>query len=138
MDNNDEALSKEELSQCVSRYNISYCGHANDVRPLLERCSVFVLPSYHEGLPRVVLEAMAVGRAIITTDAPGCRETVTDGQNGFLVPVGDSAKLAEKMLQLAEDAVLRDTMGKQSYKICLAKYDVNLVNRQINQIMLNS
>lgn len=135
IDHNDESLSEEELNHYVDSNCIEYYGYFEDVRPYLEQCSVFVLPSYHEGTPRSVLEAMSVGRAIITTDAPGCRETVTEGLNGYLVPVGDSGTLAEKMMLLAENAELRKSMGEQSAKICREKYDVNKVNRQMFEKM---
>ncbi len=135
LDENDEALTKEELDEAIRTNQIEYCGYTDDVRPYLERCSVYVLPSYHEGTPRSVLEAMASGRAVITTDAPGCKETVQDGKNGFLVPVRDSKLLAEKMILLAENPDLRQKMGDCSYELCKQKYDVNKVNSEINQIM---
>ena len=75
-------------------------GKLSDVRPAIAESSVYVLPSYREGTPRTVLEAMAMGRAIITTDAPGCRETVTDGDNGFLVEVKSVESLAKAMEKL--------------------------------------
>lgn len=129
LDSNSESLTKEELDQNIESSKIEFVGEVQDVRPYLERCSIFVLPSYHEGTPRSVLEAMAVGRPIITTDAPGCRETVVDGLNGFLVPVMDSNMLFEKMRVLVEDSSLRETMANHSFKICKDKYDVNLVNK---------
>ena len=129
LDSNPESLTKNELEQNILKSNIKYIGQVEDVRPYLERCSIFVLPSYHEGTPRSVLEAMAVGRPIITTDAPGCRETVIDGYNGFLVPVMNSTVLYEKMRILVEDSKLRERMANNSFKICKDKYDVNLVNK---------
>ena len=129
LDHNDEALSEEELNQYIKKADIEYCGYAEDVRPYLNKCSVFVLPSYHEGLPRSVIEAMAVGRAIITTDVPGCRETVIDGENGYLVPVRESEPLYEKMRALADDEALRQRMAEASYRICQQRFDVNIVNR---------
>lgn len=135
LDENDEALTKEELDEAIRTNQIEYCGYTDDVRPYLEKCSVFVLPSYHEGTPRSVLEAMASGRAIITTDAPGCKETVQDGKNGFLVPVRDTKLLAEKMILLAERPDLRKKMGYYSHELCKQKFDVNKVNSEINQIM---
>lgn len=129
LDNNDEALSEAELNQYIKKADIEYCGFAEDVRPFLQRCSVFVLPSYHEGLPRSVIEAMATGRAIITTDVPGCRETVKDGVNGFLATVKNSDSLYEKMMVLAQSAELRADMAEASYKLCQEKFDVNLVNK---------
>ncbi len=135
LDNNDESLSREELDLCISKHKIEYCGHASDVRPFIDRSSIFVLPSYHEGTPRSVLEAMAKGRAIITTLAPGCRETVIDGENGYLVPVGNTEILADRMCALIEDYSLCKKMGDRSYEICCNKFDVNLVNSEINALM---
>lgn len=138
IDHNDESLTQAELDEQISRSEIEYCGHTDDVRPYLARCSVFVLPSYHEGLPRSVIEAMAVGRAIITTDVPGCRETVEDGKNGFIVPVRDSQALAEKMLVLARDPGLRETMGEESHRICADKFEVGKVNEAMYNAMLQA
>ena len=131
LDYNDEALSEEELNNYIKSADIEYCGYAEDVRPYLNRCSVFVLPSYHEGLPRSVIEAMSVGRAIITTDVPGCRETVIDGQNGFLVPASDNEGLYEKMKLLAQNSALRISMAEKSYEICKQRFDVNIVNQKM-------
>ena len=128
IDHNDESLTQEELDDALRKTEIEYCGHTDDVRPYLARCSVFVLPSYHEGLPTCVIEAMSVGRAIITTDVPGCRETVEEGKNGFLVPVKNAGALAEKMLFLARDPALRKTMGEESHRICDEKFEVRKVN----------
>lgn len=138
LDHNDEALTQAELDAAISRSGIEYCGYTSDVRPYLARSSVFVLPSYHEGLPRSVIEAMATGRAIITTDVPGCRETVRDGENGYLVPVRESAPLAEKMIALAEDGALRAAMGEASYRRCCEQFEVRRVNRAMIDAMMNS
>ncbi len=135
LDNNDEALSKEELETCIHECSLGYCGYTSDVRQFLEKCSVFVLPSYHEGTPRSVLEAMAMGRAVITTQAPGCRETVIEGHNGYLVPVGNSDLLAERMIQLANDTALIAKMGDNSYEICKTKYEVSIINENLNKKM---
>mgnify|MGYP001010536850 CR=1 FL=1 len=129
LDHNDEALKKEELDKCIREYDIEYCGYAQDVRPYLKRCSIYVLPSYHEGLPRSVLEAMALGRPIVTTDVPGCRETVDEGINGFLVPAKNSIALAEKLEILIQTPALRCKMAEKSYEICKKNFEVHLVNR---------
>ncbi len=129
LDNNDEAITEEELETCIKNYDIEYCGFASDVRPYIERASVFVLPSYHEGTPRSTLEAMAMGRAILTTTAPGCNDTVEEGVNGYKVPVGDSRLLAERMCELITDSEKRAMMGEKSYQICKNKYEVSLVNQ---------
>ncbi len=135
LDENDEALSPSELQKCIEEYEIEYCGYTTDVREYLKKCSVFVLPSYHEGTPRSVLEAMATGRAIITTIAPGCRETVVEGANGFLVPVGDSTLLAQRIVQLAQNAALRTKMAEASYNVCMAKYEVSKINKVLCERM---
>lgn len=133
LDNNDEALTQEELQRAINQYGITYCGYTNDVRPFLEKCSIYVLPSYHEGLPRSVIEAMSMGRPIITTNAPGCKETVMDGVNGFLVPVRDEKDLACAIEKLVDNPQLRRSMGEQSFQICKERFEVNIINEQINK-----
>lgn len=134
-DSNPSALKPGELQPYIDDGSIEYFGEQADVRPYLAQCSVFVLPSYREGTPKSVLEAMSCGRAIITTDAPGCRETVTDGENGFLVPVKDDKAIAEKMLFLYEHPDICERMGKSSRRIAEQRFDVRLVNRTILQTM---
>lgn len=131
LDNNDEALTKEDLETYIKKYDIEYCGYSRDIRRQIEKASIFVLPSYHEGLPRVVLEAMAMGRPIITTDAPGCKETVVDGLNGFLVPVRNSLMLSDKLLTLAKDEQLRESMGQASRRLCEKKFEISKINHFI-------
>lgn len=110
-------------------------GAVEDVRPALRACSVFVLPSYREGTPRSVLEAMSVGRAIVTTDAPGCRETVVDGENGFLVPPRNAKALYEAMLRFVEDPELASSMGVASRRIAEEKYDVRKINSRMVELL---
>lgn len=128
IDGNPDAIAQSELDAWVSEGIIRYLGRMNDVRPALAACSVYVLPSYREGTPRTVLEAMAMGRPVITTDAPGCRETVKDGDNGFLVPVKSVDALAEAMLRFVREPALRELMGRRSREIAEDKYDVHKVN----------
>ena len=128
VDENPNSIRQSELEEWIEERVVDYAGYLIDVRPAIESCSVFVLPSYREGTPRSVLEAMAMGRAIITTDAPGCRETVVNGDNGFLVPVRDVEALAEAMLKFVENPELVALMGQRSRKIAEEKYDVHKVN----------
>ena len=114
---------------------INYWGKLSDVRPAIAESSVYVLPSYREGTPRTVLEAMAMGRAIITTDAPGCRETVTDGDNGFLVEVKSVQSLVKAIEKLILQPELIAQMGRRSREIALHKYDVHQVNAHMMQEM---
>lgn len=134
-DTNPTAIKQEEIQPYIDKGIIEYLGSTNDVRPFLEKCSFYVLPSYHEGTPKSVLEAMATGRPIITTDAPGCRETVIDGVNGFLIPVKNSGALAEKMIWMIENHNEVEKMGRESRRICEEKFDVNKVNEVILKTM---
>lgn len=134
-DTNPTALQKEDIQDYIDNGVVEYFGYVEDVRPFLINASVFVLPSYHEGTPKSVLEAMAVGRPIITTNAPGCRETVIEGVNGFLVPVKNVDKLAEKMAWMIENKSEVEKMGIESMKICRKKYDVNIINKVILKTM---
>ena len=128
-DANPAAISAIELEKWQKRGIVEYLGETRDVRPHLAACSVFVLPSYREGLPRTILEAMATGRAIITTFAPGCRETVCEGENGFLVPVGDVPALAEAMARFCVEPALATRMGANSRLIAQQRFAVETVNR---------
>lgn len=128
IDDNPDKISQEELDTWVTDGTLENWGYFPDVRQAIERCNIYVLPSYREGTPRTVLEAMAMGRAIITTDAPGCRETVLNGVNGFLVPIRDPEALAVAMLKFVELPELAVTMGAHSRRIAEEKYDVHAVN----------
>ena len=130
-DNNPSAILREDVAKWQAEGLIEYMGATEDVRPYLEKASVYVLPSYREGTPRSVLEAMAMGRPVITTDAPGCRETVIDGVNGFLVPVRDNAALAEAMEKFIIDKELMAEMGRKGREIAESRYDVHKVNLSI-------
>jgi glycosyltransferase involved in cell wall biosynthesis len=129
-DSNPSSIKPKIIEDWVSKKYITYIGEVNDVRPYIEKCSVFVLPSYREGLPRSTLEAMSIGRAIITTNVPGCRDTVLNNINGLLVPVKNSEELAVAMLSIINNN-LKNEMGIQSRKIVEEKFDVDKVNKVI-------
>lgn len=131
IDENPDSITQTELDAWVSADTVNFLGRLSDVRPAISDCDVYVLPSYREGTPRTVLEAMAMGRAVITTDAPGCRETVVDGDNGYLVPIKDPVPLATAMLRFIENPVLIKEMGQRSRVIAEEKYDVHKVNEQM-------
>lgn len=135
IDENPDSISENELKQWIDAEVIEFYGRLADVKPAIADCSVYVLPSYREGTPRTVLEAMAMGRPVITTDAPGCRETVIDGDNGFLVPVRAVEELVFAMQKFIEQPELINTMGKRSRQIAEEKYDVNKVNKHMLQEM---
>ncbi len=128
IDDNPNAITPHELESWIDDGTVSFHGKLSDVRPAIAECSVYVLPSYREGTPRTVLEAMAMGRPIITTDAPGCRETVIDGENGFLVPVKAVDELTQAMMCFIDQPDLANCMGARSRQIAENKYDVHKVN----------
>ena len=131
---NPSAITQAELDTWIAEGTIDYMGRLADVRPAIAQCSVFVLPSsYREGTPRSILEAMSMGRAIITTDAPGCRETVRNEDNGLLVPICSVDELVKAMLKFVENGELVQRFGQRSREIAEEKYDVH----KVNQVMLN-
>jgi len=115
--------------------HINYIEPVNDVRPYIEESHVYVLPSYHEGIPRSTLEAMSMGRPIITTNAPGCRETVKNGINGFLAPIKSIEALVDKMIWFIENSDRIERMGLESRRIVKRKFDVLKVNSDMLNIM---
>ena len=134
-DSNPSALKPEELEPLVKAGIVEYYGEQSDVRPYIEQTSVYVLPSYHEGTPKTVLENMAMGRAIITTDAPGCRETVVQGKNGYLVEVKNVCAVVDKMKYLIEHPKVVESMAVESRKMAEELFDVNKVNDTILSTM---
>lgn len=135
IDDSPDAIAQSELDQWIRDGVIEFLGRLKDVRPAIADSSVYVLPSYREGTPRTVLEAMAMARAVITTDAPGCRETVVPGVNGLLVPIKSAAELAQAMLVLLRDPRQVEAMGQQGRLIAEQKYDVQKVNQQMLTMM---
>lgn len=131
LDTNPTAITAEELTGWTQEGVIDYLGSTDDVRPYLAETHVYVLPSYGEGMPRSVLEAMATGRPVIVTDVPGCRETVVDGWNGRLVPVRDPGALAHAMLDLLARPDDLAEMGRRSRDMAEERFDVRTVNRTI-------
>ena len=133
---NPYGLSKQELEDLINEDIIIYPGFVNNVTDHVADSAVFVLPSYYrEGVPRSTQEAMAIGRPVITTDVPGCRETVIDGVNGFLVPKWNVDAFVEKMCYFIENPNQINRMGYASYTIACEKFDVNTVNRKLFNIM---
>lgn len=129
------ALTKEELDILVNSGVINYPGYVSNIKEWIADSHVFVLPSYREGVPRSTQEAMAIGRPIITTDVPGCRETVVDGVNGFLVSKWNPQALAEKMIYFIEHSEKICIMGNESHKIATEKFDAEKVNKRLLKIL---
>lgn len=135
IDDNPTAILQTELDRWIADGRLKFWGKLSDVKPAIAASSIYVLPSYREGTPRTVLEAMAMGRAIITTDAPGCRETVVNGENGFLVPVKSVDALVQAMENFIQQPNLIQRMGQQSREIAVNKYDVHRVNAHMMREM---
>lgn len=137
IDSNPGAITREELDRWVDEGLIRYHGYQSDVRPFLEQhCSVYVLPSmYREGVPRSILEALAVGRAVLTTDAPGCRETVREDVNGFLVAPGDAEALKERMEYCITHPEQVQRMGRESRRLAEERFNVHKVNATMLETM---
>lgn len=132
--NSRREIQPVELNRWIDEGWIDYLGPLYDVRPAISAASVYVLPSYYgEGVPRSVLEAMAMGRPIITTDTPGCRETVENEKNGYLVPVHDAQELAAAMERFIVNPDRIIAMGAASRRLAEEKFDVRMVNRTILQ-----
>ncbi len=132
VDDNPHSFSEEELEQYVSKGIVQYLPARPDVKPVLEDHEVFVLPSYYrEGVPRSILEAMSMSMPIITTDAPGCRETVKPNSNGFLVEIKNSYSLASAMENFINDRDLVKLFGDSSRALVCQRFDVRKVNDSI-------
>lgn len=122
-------VSRDDIQKWVDEGLLNFLGDTLDVRPYLAGCNVFVLPSYYrEGIPRSILEAMSVGRAVITTSLAGCSDTVQPGINGYLVEPRNVDDLARAMVTLAGNLPLAADMGMKSRELAQAKFDVHVVN----------
>lgn len=126
LDTNPNGITKEMLeSRCDGEY-IQWLGHRKDVLELLKQSHIMAFPSwYREGLPKSVIEAEAIGRPVVTTDSVGCRDTVVDGKNGYMIPIKDSDALAMALKKLIDNPELRQTMGKNAREFAVSKFDIN-------------
>lgn len=127
--NNPSSIKLRDLEDYVQKGEVSYLGHTDDMNQELEKVDVLVLPSYYrEGIPRVLLEGLAKGLPLITTDSTGCRETVIDGVNGIMIPPRDKDALVKAMEKLARMSPNdREEMGRQSNLLAGEKFDVQKV-----------
>ena len=133
LDDNPKAIKEEELKAVCDGGYIQWLGYRTDVLELLKSCHIVAFPSYYkEGLPNILIEAAAVGRPIVTTNSIGCKETVVDGYNGYLIPVKDSETLAEKLNILFEDENLRRNMGRNSRILAEKDFSIeNVIHRHL-------
>lgn len=125
---NPNTVKQAEIDNWVNEGTINYLGHRNDIPDIFSNSNIVCLPSFYgEGVPKVLIEAAACGRAIVTTDNPGCRDAVIVGETGLTVPVRDSIKLAEALSHLIEKTQLRLRMGQEARKFAEQAFDVNSV-----------
>ncbi len=134
-DPNPAGFPVSEVEAAVADGTIRYHGPVDDVRRVIAEARIFVLPSYREGTSRSVLEAMAMGRPVITTDAPGCRAPIVPGVNGLLVPVGATTPLAKAMIRLIDNPDEAECMAKNSRSIAEERYDIEKVTAHMMEII---
>jgi glycosyltransferase involved in cell wall biosynthesis len=135
IDRNPGSITQAEVSAWVSEGLIECPGQVDDIRIWIAQSSVFVLPSYREGLPRSTQEAMAMGRPVITTDVPGCRETVLDGLNGFIVPPLNFQALAKAMLIFIVRPELIISMGTEGFYLAHERFNEKNINKNILSVL---
>jgi N,N'-diacetylbacillosaminyl-diphospho-undecaprenol alpha-1,3-N-acetylgalactosaminyltransferase len=129
-------ISKDGIVKFAGECGVHYLGYKDNIQDYMTASDIVALPSYSEGTPRSLLEALALGKVIVTTDAPGCRETVIDGWNGFMCKVADAKSLATKLLAVDSDLIRKAVHRSRTY--CETKYDANwLVNLTINSYRKN-
>lgn len=127
MEEGPGAISRAQLNAWLEEGNIQYLGSSDDVRPFIGAAHVVVLPSWREGVPTSLMEAMSMGRPCVATDAPGCREVVRDAWNGFLCKVQDAEDLAACMNKFLEEPDLVSSMGKNGREMALSNFDADKV-----------
>lgn len=132
---NPTGISEEQLTKMIDGTEISWIGYQKEMIPVYEKSDVVVLPSYREGFPKVLIEAEAIGRPVITTDVTGCKDTVKDGFNGFLVPVKNVNLLAQSMEKFLEYPDLKFSMGKNAEIWAKDNFDCEKINEAFLQIM---
>lgn len=126
LDTNPNGITKERLERLCDGDYIKWLGHRSDIHELLKGSHIMAFPSwYREGLPKSVIEAEAIGRPIVTTDSVGCRDTVIDGYNGFMVQPKDAAALAKAIKKLADDPMLRKELGKNARQYAVQKFSID-------------
>jgi len=137
--NERDLKTKDEVDFLINRFNIKekviFTGYRDDIRDLLAMSDVFVLPSYREGMPRSIIEAMAMQRAVVATNIRGCREEVINNKTGILVPVGKPRKLSNALLKILKDEKLASKMGQNGRARVEKEFNEEIVlEKQINKI----
>jgi glycosyltransferase involved in cell wall biosynthesis len=127
---NPSSISEEQLRRWCSEGTVEWWGARDDMPDVIGMSHIVALPSYREGLPKVLLEAAACGRPIVATDVPGCREIVKHGENGFLAPLRNAEALAEALLSLIENPSLRRKMGERGREMVIQGFTVQHIAGQ--------
>ncbi|MDY6024483.1 MAG: glycosyltransferase family 4 protein [Candidatus Borkfalkiaceae bacterium] len=131
------SVKLSDIQSYIDDGSVNYLGVINDVRPYIEDTFMLILPSYKEGMPMSVMEAESVGRGIIAFDSTGCRDAVTNGETGFLVPVGDAATLADKAIWCIEHPDEAEQMGKNARKFAEENFNEKKINKRIIGVIGN-
>lgn len=131
---NPACVPQSILQEWQNEGAVELWGGRSDMAKVFALANVVCLPSYREGLPKVLIEAMSVGRACVTTDVPGCRDCVAHGENGFLVPPKDIGALVEAIVCLLDDQDLRRRMGLQSRLRAEQEFSMHRVNEQTQDV----
>ena len=127
---NPASISESQIETWKQSGIVEWWGWQDDMPATLSQADIFCLPSYREGVPNALIEACACGLPIVTTDVPGCRDVVTHGLNGFLVPMKDATALADALEVLLTDSDLRDSMGKAGREIAVNRFSLARVNAE--------
>lgn len=136
IDKTSNSINMNVLKPYIDSEIVEYIPETNEVEKYIAKSSVFVLPSYYrEGIPRTLIEATAMARPIITTRTPGCKETITNGKNGYFVETRDVKDLVNKMELMIEKQDKLQEMGEESYKLCLEKFTIDIINKRMMDIM---
>lgn len=129
-------IKLSDIQEYIDDGSIIYLGVTEDVRPYLENCLLLLLSSYREGLPMSIMEAEAVGRAIITTDNIGCRDSIEDGYNGFIVKLHDIKSYVQKVNFLIDNPDKAEEMGQNSRELAERRFDSRKINQQIIKVLV--
>lgn len=126
-DENPQSITASQLQQWVDQQLVEYWGYTSDVNTTYSKSNIVVLPSYREGLPKSLIEAAACGRAVITTDVPGCRDAITPNETGLLVTVKDATQLADAIATLCQNPAMRRQLGDAGRTLAEAQFDIRAV-----------
>ena len=131
---NRDCIDPEDFNRFVNNNVVEYWGYSNKMHLVLEKVSIVVLPSVREGMPKILLEAAACGKAVVTCDVPGCRDAILNNRTGFLVPLNNLNCLQKAIESLIKNKKLRDEFGKEGRILAIQEFDINIVVRKHMEI----